>query len=139
MRIGKSNFFNLLYCLKGDFLYDYVFSGSDSAGRRLFTYGRLVERVSRIDDRQAPAVAHPDGVDYVPMKTWRIFLIQLFTALFPAPAGAGGLPLDCLWYDSGRRRPRFSVILLLLIGINFSVGPAALIAVLTPEMLNTIF
>lgn len=70
-------FFHFLHHLKGDFLYDYVFSGSVFAGRRLFTYGRLVERVSRIDDRQAPAVAHPDGVDYVPMKTWRIFLIQL--------------------------------------------------------------
>ena len=42
-----------------------------------FTYGKLVERVFHIDDRQTPALAHPDGVDYVPMKTWRIFLIQL--------------------------------------------------------------
>lgn len=27
-----------------------------------FTYGRLVEKVFHIDDRQTPAIAHPDGV-----------------------------------------------------------------------------
>ena len=27
-------------------------------------YSRLIERVFRVDDRQTPAVAHPDGVDY---------------------------------------------------------------------------
>ena len=42
-----------------------------------FTYSKLVEKIFRIDDRPTPAVAHPDGVDYVPMKTWRIFLVQL--------------------------------------------------------------
>ena len=41
------------------------------------TYSKLVERIFRIDDRPTPAVAHPDGVDYVPMKPWRIFLVQL--------------------------------------------------------------
>ena len=39
-------------------------------------YGKLVEKVFRPDDRPTPAIAHPDGVDYVPMKTWRVFLIQ---------------------------------------------------------------
>ena len=41
------------------------------------TYSKVIERVFRVDDRPTPAVAHPDGVDYVPMKTWRIFLVQL--------------------------------------------------------------
>ena len=42
-----------------------------------FVYSRLVERVLGVDgSRTTPAVAHPDGVDYVPMKPWRIFLIQ---------------------------------------------------------------
>ena len=61
-----------------------------------FTYSKLVEKIFRIDDRPTPAVAHPDGVDYVPMKTWRIFLVQLLniaglgpsTAPCPVPAGA---------------------------------------------------
>ena len=40
-------------------------------------YGRLVEKVFGIDpERQTAAVTQADGVDYVPMKPWRIFLIQ---------------------------------------------------------------
>ena len=40
-------------------------------------YGRLVEKVFGIDPaRQTAAVTQADGVDYVPMKPWRIFLIQ---------------------------------------------------------------
>ena len=40
-------------------------------------YSKFVERVLGVDaKRVTPAVKHPDGVDYVPMKPWRIFLIQ---------------------------------------------------------------
>lgn len=40
-------------------------------------YGKLVERVFGADpSRQTPAVTMADGVDYVPLKPWRIFLIQ---------------------------------------------------------------
>ena len=40
-------------------------------------YGKLVERVFGADpQRETPAVTMADGVDYVPMKPWRIFLIQ---------------------------------------------------------------
>ena len=146
-----------------------------------FTYGKLVERVFHIDDRQTPAVAHPDGVDYVPMKTWRVFLIQLLNIaglgpIYGALAGACWGPEVYLWivfgtilgggvhdFLSGMMSERhdgasiseivgiymgkvitfimriFSVALLLLIGVNFSVGPAALISVLTPEALGTSF
>ena len=65
-----------------------------------FTYGKLVERVFHIDDRQTPALAHPDGVDYVPMKTWRIFLIQLLNI-----AGLGPI-YGCLLYTSPSPRDR---------------------------------
>ncbi len=42
-----------------------------------YLYSKLVSRVLGVDaSRTTPAVAHPDGVDYVPMKPWRIFLIQ---------------------------------------------------------------
>lgn len=34
-----------------------------------FTYSKLVEKVFYIDNRETPAVTHPDEVDYVPMKT----------------------------------------------------------------------
>ncbi|MBO4489153.1 MAG: carbon starvation protein A [Bacteroidales bacterium] len=40
-------------------------------------YGTFMERVFGADgDRKTPAVTMEDGVDYVPMKPWRIFLIQ---------------------------------------------------------------
>ncbi len=42
-----------------------------------FTYGRVVEKVLRPDDRAPPAIAHPDGVDYVPLPQWKNMLIQL--------------------------------------------------------------
>ena len=42
-----------------------------------FIYGTLVEKVFGADPQRAtPATTMADGVDYVPMKPWRIFLIQ---------------------------------------------------------------
>lgn len=42
-----------------------------------FIYSKIIERLVKIDpDRVTPAVSMADGVDYVPMKPWRIFLIQ---------------------------------------------------------------
>ena len=146
-----------------------------------FTYGKLVEKVFRVDNRQTPAVAHPDGVDFVPMKTWRIYLIQLLNIaglgpIYGALAGACWGPVVYLWivfgtilgggvhdFLSGMMSERhdgksiselvgiymgkvmtfimrvFSVVLLVMVGVNFSVGPAGLLAKLTPDMLGTMF
>lgn len=41
-----------------------------------FTYGRFVERVFAPDDRPTPAITKPDGVDYMPLPQWKIFMIQ---------------------------------------------------------------
>ncbi len=42
-----------------------------------FLYSKVIERIIGVDPKRVtPAVAHPDGVDYVPMKPWRVFLIQ---------------------------------------------------------------
>ncbi|MCR5066316.1 MAG: carbon starvation protein A [Bacteroidales bacterium] len=42
-----------------------------------FLYSKFIEKLIGVDpNRRTPAVEHPDGVDYVPMKPWRIFLIQ---------------------------------------------------------------
>ncbi len=42
-----------------------------------FLYSKFIEKLIGVDpNRTTPAVEHPDGVDYVPMKPWRIFLIQ---------------------------------------------------------------
>lgn len=43
-----------------------------------FVYGKVVEKIFGIDpDRKTPAYAQQDGVDFVPLKPWRIFLIQV--------------------------------------------------------------
>lgn len=42
-----------------------------------FVYGKLVEKIFSPDPNKiTPAVALNDGVDYVPMKPWKIFTIQ---------------------------------------------------------------
>lgn len=144
-------------------------------------YGKLVERVFHPDGRPTPATAHPDGVDYIPMKTWRVFLIQLLNIagtgpIFGALLGAVFGPVVFLWivfgsilggavhdYMSGMISLRmngasiseivgaylgttakqvmrvFSLILLVLLGAVFTTSPAALIARLTPEWMNTGF
>lgn len=33
-------------------------------------YGKVVERIFGPDERQTPAIAHPDGVDYIALPTW---------------------------------------------------------------------
>ncbi|MCQ2388277.1 MAG: carbon starvation protein A [Kiritimatiellae bacterium] len=42
-----------------------------------FLYGRVVEKILGPDDRTTPCVAHPDGVDFVPLPRWKNMLIQL--------------------------------------------------------------
>ena len=48
-----------------------------------FTYGRLVEKIFGIEpERKTPALTKTDGVDFVPMSPWRIFLIQFLNINF---------------------------------------------------------
>lgn len=42
-----------------------------------FTYGKLVEKILAPDDRQTPATAHADGVDFLVLPSWKNMLIQL--------------------------------------------------------------
>lgn len=144
-------------------------------------YGKIVEKIFRPDDHPTPAVGHPDGVDYVPMQTWRVFLIQLLNIagtgpIFGALLGAVFGPVVFFWivfgsilggavhdYMCGMISLRlngasvseivgkylggtakqimrvFSVILLILVGAVFTTSPAALLARLTPEWLDTKF
>ena len=71
-----------------------------------FLYGKLTEKVFRPDERPTPAMDHPDGVDYVPMKTWRVFLVQLLNIagtgpIFGALMGSVFGPVVYLWIVFG--------------------------------------
>lgn len=71
-----------------------------------FVYGRLVEKVFSPDDRQTPAYRLEDGVDYVPMKTWKAYLVQLLNIagtgpIFGALMGACFGPVVFLWIIFG--------------------------------------
>ena len=42
-----------------------------------FVYGKVVENTFAPDDRETPAVRINDGVDFVVMPEWKLFLVQL--------------------------------------------------------------
>ena len=69
-------------------------------------YGRVAEAVFAPDDRKTPAVAINDGVDCVPMKPWKAFLVQLLNIagtgpIFGALMGAVFGPVVFLWIVFG--------------------------------------
>lgn len=71
-----------------------------------FTYGRLAEKVFGPDDRKTPAIAINDGVDCVPLRTWKALLIQLLNIagtgpIFGALMGACFGPVVFLWIVFG--------------------------------------
>ncbi|MDO4357705.1 MAG: carbon starvation CstA family protein [Clostridia bacterium] len=140
-----------------------------------FTYGKVVENTFAPDDRETPAVRINDGVDYVVMPQWKLFLVQLLNIaglgpIFGAMQGALWGPIVFLWitfgtifagavhdYFSGMLSERnegasisevcgiylggvmknvmrvFSVVLLVMVGTVFAVGPAGLIVKLISE------
>ena len=65
-------------------------------------YGRFCERVFGPDDRKTPAYAKQDGVDYVPMKSWKNMLINLLNI-----AGTGPIfgPIQGILFGPSRSAP----------------------------------
>ncbi len=144
-------------------------------------YGKHVDKIFGSDDRETPAVRINDGVDFVVMPQWKLFLIQLLNIaglgpIFGALNGALFGPIVYLWivfgtifagavhdYMCGMLSMRhdgasvseitgrylgnvmlqvmrvFSVVLLVMVGVVFSKGPAGLLAMLTPESLDATF
>ena len=72
-----------------------------------FLYGRLLERVVGINPKaDVPSKTNYDGVDFMPLPRWRIFLIQLLNIagtgpIFGAIMGACYGPVAFLWITLG--------------------------------------
>ncbi len=140
-----------------------------------FVYGKVVDNTFAPDDRETPAVKINDGVDYVVLPQWRLFMIQLLNIaglgpIFGALQGALWGPIVFLWitfgtifagavhdYFSGMMSERndgasisevcgiylggimknvmrvFNVVLLIMVGTVFAVGPAGIIVKLITE------
>ena len=50
-----------------------------------FVYGKFVERVFGPDDRVTPAVSKADGVDFMVLPNWKIFMIQFLNIAGTGP------------------------------------------------------
>ena len=72
-----------------------------------FLYGRLVEKIFGPDPaRPTPAVAKADGVDFIKMPSWKVFMIQFLNIagtgpIFGAIMGAKFGPSSYLWIVFG--------------------------------------
>lgn len=138
-------------------------------------YSKFLEKIFHAESsRITPAYKLKDGIDYIPLPTWRVFLIQFLNIaglgpIFGAIAGAMWGPVAFLWivlgaifagavhdYFSGmlsikhnglsipeivgiylgnntRQFMRgFTVILMVMVGAVFIMGPAKILSDLTP-------
>ena len=72
-----------------------------------FLYGKTVERIFAPDpNRKTPAITMADGVDYIPLPGWKIFMIQFLNIagtgpIFGAILGAKFGPAAYLWIVLG--------------------------------------
>lgn len=145
-----------------------------------FVLSRISERIFGADyKRPTPAVEMADGVDYVALPGWKIFLIQFLNIaglgpIFGAVAGAMWGPVAFVWivigtlvaggvhdYFSGMLSLRFkgqsiaeisghylgatvkhimrvfTVILLIMVGAVFVMGPAKILAGITGDYVSS--
>uniref|UniRef100_UPI0032172946 carbon starvation CstA family protein n=1 Tax=uncultured Draconibacterium sp. TaxID=1573823 RepID=UPI0032172946 len=147
-----------------------------------FFYSKIIERIAVIDpSRETPAYSMKDGVDYLPLPWWRIFLIQFLNIaglgpIFGAVAGAMWGPVAFIWivlgsvfagavhdYFSGMLSIKhkglsiteivgiymgkgtkqfmraFTVLLMVIVGAVFIMGPAKILSGLTPDFASMTF
>lgn len=139
-----------------------------------FTYGKFIENIIKPDaNKKTPALTKTDGVDYVPMPAWKMFMIQflniaglgpIFGAIMGAKFGVSAyiwIVVGCIFagathdYVAGMLSLRhegeslpdligiylgkgvmnfvrvFSILLMILVGVVFTSGPAGLLQNLT--------
>ena len=147
-----------------------------------FFYSKIIERIHGIDPkRETPAFSMKDGVDYLPMPWWKIFMIQFLNIaglgpIFGAVLGAMWGPVAFLWivlgsvfagavhdYFSGMLSIKhkglsiteivgiylgigtkqfmrgFTVLLMIIVGAVFIMGPAKILDGLTPDLFSMTF
>ncbi len=145
-------------------------------------YSRFIEKIAGADStRETPAYKLRDGVDYIPMPWWKVFLIQFLNIaglgpIFGAIAGAMWGPVAYLWiilgsvfagavhdylsgmlsiYHNGlsiteivgiylgngvkQFMRAFTVILMVIVGAVFIVGPAGILGGMTKGTLSVNF
>jgi len=71
-----------------------------------FLYGRFIERIVAPDNRVTPAVAKADGLDFIVLPNWKVFMIQFLNIagtgpIFGAIMGAKFGPVAYLWIVLG--------------------------------------
>ena len=71
-----------------------------------FIYGKIIDNFFKPTDNPTPAITKNDGVDFVPLPTWKVFLIQLLNIaglgpIFGALGGAIWGPSVYLWIVCG--------------------------------------
>ena len=71
-----------------------------------FIYGAYVDKIFCPDDRKTPALTINDGVDYIPLPSWKIFMIQFLNIaglgpIFGAIMGAQFGTASYLWIVLG--------------------------------------
>lgn len=147
-----------------------------------FLYSKYLVKLFGVEpNRVTPAVSHADGVDFVVLPNWKVFLIQLLNIaglgpIFGAIQGALFGPIAFVWialgsvfagavhdFMSGMLSLRhkgatlseiqgiylgngmkqvmrgFTAIMMVLVGVVFVMGPAKLLASLTPDFMNLTF
>lgn len=145
-------------------------------------YGKFLEKKFGIDaTRKTPAYTLTDGVDYIPMKSWKVFFIQFLNIaglgpIFGAVAGAMWGPVAFLWItlgcvfaggvhdylagmislrQNGLSLPEiignylgkpvkqvmrvFTVLLMIIVGVVFIKGPAAILFGMTTTWSTELF
>lgn len=71
-----------------------------------FVYGKIVDHFFKPTDNPTPAITKNDGVDFVPLPTWKVFMIQLLNIaglgpIFGAIGGAIWGPSVYIWIVGG--------------------------------------